>query len=77
MCAGSIYWANIGRVVYAARETQLRRLTGEGNEENPTLNVDCRTVFAGGQKSVEVVGPVEGWEEKVVESARGWWEQHR
>src|SRR5688572_24205628 len=28
MCAGTIYWANIGRVVYGGSEATLRKLTG-------------------------------------------------
>ena len=78
MCAGTIYWANIGRVVYAASEKELRRLTGEANGENMGLDLPCRVVLTEvGQKKVGVFGPVEGWEKRVVESARRWWEEHR
>lgn len=73
MCTGTIYWANIGRVVYAASEAELRRLTGEGNEENFTMRLPCREVLGRGQKGVEVVGPVEGWEERVVEESAKYW----
>lgn len=34
MCAGAIYWANIGRVVYGMTERRLLELTGS-NEQNP------------------------------------------
>ncbi|KAL1302899.1 hypothetical protein AAFC00_003224 [Neodothiora populina] len=57
MCAGTIYWANIGRVVYAASEEHLKRLTGEGNEDNFTMSLGCRVVLASGQKDVQVFGP--------------------
>lgn len=77
MCSGNIYWSNIGRLVYGAKESELRKLTGMGNEENLTLSLQCRELFAHGQKDIEVIGPVEGWEEKVVEGARAWWEAHR
>lgn len=77
MCAGTMYWANIGRLLYGASEADLRKLTGEGNQENMTLNLECREVFDKGQKDVEVIGPVEGWDQKIVESAKGWWEKHR
>ena len=36
----------------------LLALTGD-HEENPTLSLPCRAVFARGQRAVEVVGPVE------------------
>ena len=42
MCAGTQYWANIGRVVFGIEETPLLALTG-GHPENPTLDLPCRT----------------------------------
>lgn len=57
MCAGAIYWAGIGRLVYGLSEHRLRALTGN-HPENPTLALPCREVFAGGQRPTEVVGPL-------------------
>jgi len=57
MCAGAIYWAGIGRLVYALSEHRLRELTGN-HPENPTLDLPCREVFGSGQRSTEVVGPL-------------------
>ncbi len=57
MCAGAMYWAGIGRLVYALSEHRLRDITGN-HPENPTLNLPCRDVFARGQRSTEVVGPL-------------------
>jgi len=57
MCAGAAYWAGFGRVVYGLSESRLRQITGN-HPENPTLDVPCRLVFAGGQRRVEVVGPL-------------------
>src|SRR4051812_18296781 len=57
MCAGAIYWAGIGRVVYGLGEHRLRELTGN-HPENPTLDLPCREVFGSGQRSTEVVGPL-------------------
>jgi tRNA(Arg) A34 adenosine deaminase TadA len=57
MCAGAIYWAGVGRVVYAMSESQLKEITGN-HPENPTLDLPCRVVFEAGQRKVEVVGPV-------------------
>jgi tRNA(Arg) A34 adenosine deaminase TadA len=57
MCAGAIYWAGIGRIVFGMSERQLKTLTGD-HPENPTLDLPCRTVFAAGQRRVEVIGPL-------------------
>jgi tRNA(Arg) A34 adenosine deaminase TadA len=57
MCAGAAYWAGIGRVVYGLSERRLRAITGN-HAENPTLDLPCRTVFAAGQRPVEVIGPL-------------------
>jgi tRNA(Arg) A34 adenosine deaminase TadA len=57
MCAGAIYWAGIGRVVYGLSERRLKSITGD-HGENPTLDLPCRAVFAAGQHTTEVVGPL-------------------
>jgi tRNA(Arg) A34 adenosine deaminase TadA len=57
MCAGAIYWAGIGRLVYGQSEAGLKAMTG-AHEENPTLDLPCRTVFASGQRDVEIIGPL-------------------
>jgi tRNA(Arg) A34 adenosine deaminase TadA len=57
MCAGAIYWAGIGRVVYGQTEKSLKELTG-AHEENPTLDLPCEIVFESGQRPTEVVGPL-------------------
>jgi tRNA(Arg) A34 adenosine deaminase TadA len=73
MCAGTAYWANIGRVVYGAEESALLALTGD-HPENPTLSLPCREVFARGQKAVEVIGPVAEVAEEMIATHRGFWE---
>jgi tRNA(Arg) A34 adenosine deaminase TadA len=70
MCAGAIYWAGVGRVVYALSEKALKAITGN-HPENPTLDLPCRTVFASGQRPVEVIGPL--LEDEAVEVHRGVW----
>jgi tRNA(Arg) A34 adenosine deaminase TadA len=57
MCAGAIYWAGIGRVVYGLSEHRLRTVTGN-HPENPTLDLPCRDVFKSGQRTTEVRGPL-------------------
>jgi tRNA(Arg) A34 adenosine deaminase TadA len=57
MCAGAIYWAGIGRLVYGLSEHRLRIVTGN-HPENPTLDLPCREVFESGQRPTEVIGPM-------------------
>jgi tRNA(Arg) A34 adenosine deaminase TadA len=57
MCAGAIYWAGIGRLVYGLSEHRLRAVTGN-HPENPTLDLRCREVFESGQRPTEVLGPL-------------------
>lgn len=72
MCAGTQYWANIGRLVYGMSERRLLELTGS-HEENPTMDLPCRNVFAAGQKQVEVIGPVPDAEEDIAALHRDFW----
>jgi tRNA(Arg) A34 adenosine deaminase TadA len=57
MCAGAIYWAGIGRVVFGLSEQRLKAITGD-HADNQTLDLPCRAVFAAGQRPTEVVGPL-------------------
>ena len=70
MCAGAIYWAGIGRLVYGLSEHRLRQITGD-HPENPTLDLPCRKVFETGQRPVEVVGPL--LEDEAAELHAGVW----
>ncbi|MFD2016126.1 deaminase [Vibrio olivae] len=70
MCAGAIYWAGVGRVVYGLSEEKLKSITGN-HPENPTLALPCRTVFDSGQRKVEVIGPL--LEEEAAEIQHGVW----
>lgn len=57
MCAGALYWAGVGRVVFGQTEKDLKAATG-AHEENPTLDLPCRIVFSAGQRPTAVVGPL-------------------
>jgi tRNA(Arg) A34 adenosine deaminase TadA len=70
MCAGAIYWAGIGRMVYALPEEALITETGD-EDENPTLDLPSRQVFARGPRTVVVAGPA--LEEQALEPHRGFW----
>lgn len=75
MCAGTQYWAHIGRLVYGMSEARLLELTGN-HTENPTLDLPCREVFARGQKTFEIIGPVPAVEDEIAAVHRDFW-QHR
>lgn len=73
MCAGAIYWAGIGRVVYALGEAALYEITGS-NPENPTLRLPCREVFGRGQTVVAVDGPAERLDAQARAVHEGFWD---
>jgi len=73
MCAGTQYWAHIGRLVYGMSERDLLSLTG-AHPENPTLDLPCREVFARGQKPIEVIGPVPEVQVAIATLHRGFWQ---
>ncbi len=72
MCAGTQYWAHIGRLVYGLAERRLLELTGN-HAENPTLDLPCRDVFARGQKAVQVFGPFVEVEAEIAALHQGFW----
>jgi tRNA(Arg) A34 adenosine deaminase TadA len=72
MCAGTQYWAHIGRVIYGMAESELLALTGN-HAENPTLDLPCREVFARGQKDLRVIGPVPAMAEPIAALHRVFW----
>ncbi len=70
MCAGAIYWTGIGRVVFGLSETALLAMTGS-HDQNPTLNLPCREVFAHGQRAIVVEGPL--LEDEAARVHKGFW----
>lgn len=73
MCAGAVYWAGVGRVVYSLSESRMKSLIGP-HPENLTMDLPCRTVFAAGQRPIEVIGPLIEAEGLAVHV--GFWEDH-
>ena len=72
MCAGTQYWAHIGRVVYGMAESRLLAITGN-HAENPTLDLPCRELFARGQKAIDVIGPVAAVEAEIAALHQDFW----
>lgn len=73
MCAGGLYWAGIGALVYGVSEERLAQLTGD-NEENLTMSLPCRQVLGAGQRDIEIRGPYSDIEADVVKSHEGFWQ---
>ena len=74
MCAGTQYWAHIGRLVYGMSEARLLQLTGN-HAENPTMDLPCREVFARGQKDVRIWGPVPEVEAEIAALHLAFWQR--
>lgn len=72
MCAGTAYWANIGRVVFGMTEHALLQCTGS-HSENPTMSVSSRYVFDHCQKPVKLIGPVTEMEAEIASLQQRFW----
>jgi tRNA(Arg) A34 adenosine deaminase TadA len=55
MCAGAVFWARIGRVVFGLRAERLYERKGDAGRQ---LHLSCREVLDRGNHEVKVVGPV-------------------
>jgi len=55
MCAGAVFWARIGRVVFGLRAERLYEMKGDAGRQ---LHLSCREVLDRGNHEVEVIGPV-------------------
>ena len=53
MCAGALFWARVGRVVFGVGNPAIMRVGGK-----PTLALNSASVLASGSHTVEVFGPV-------------------
>ena len=75
MCAGTQYWANIGKLVYGITERQLLAYTGS-HSENPTMDVPCRYIFEHSQKPIQVWGPIEEVSTEICELHQSFWSEN-
>lgn len=56
MCAGAIFWANIGRVVFGIDAERLRAFRGERQDQRDA-ELSCRDVFAASPHPIACIGP--------------------
>jgi tRNA(adenine34) deaminase len=70
MCAGAIFWSNIGRVVYGIDAVRLRVFRGERAEQRDA-ELSCRDVFAASPHPITCIGPALIDEASVVH--QGFW----
>ncbi|MBP2100645.1 nucleoside deaminase [Enterococcus rivorum] len=73
MCTGTIYWGNIGTIVYGMTEKRLLELTGS-NEQNPTFDLPSKEILGHGQKDIQVIGPFSEVEVLAAKVHEGYWE---
>ncbi|MDZ4100041.1 MAG: nucleoside deaminase [Hydrogenophaga sp.] len=57
MCAGAIFWSNIGRVVFGIDAVRLRVFRGELAAQRDA-ELSCRDVFTASPHPIECIGPV-------------------
>lgn len=53
MCAGALYWAGVGRIVFALDVRSMAELNGPES----ILPLGCAEVVQGGTRALEVIGP--------------------
>jgi len=56
MCAGAIFWANIGRVVFGIDAERLRVFRGDHGDQRDA-ELSCRDVFRASPHPIECIGP--------------------
>jgi len=56
MCAGAIFWSNIGRVVFGIDAERLRVFRGERGDQRDA-ELSCRDVFRASPHRIECIGP--------------------
>lgn len=72
MCSGTIYWAEVGAVVFGMTEHRLGEMTGD-DPENQTQDLECRVIFASGRRDVIVRGPFPELEEHIAAQHKAFW----
>jgi tRNA(Arg) A34 adenosine deaminase TadA len=72
MCAGAIFWGNVGRVVYALGIDALYEIIQE-HPDNPSLRMHASEVFDLATKNIELLGPAPELHEEASAIHRDYW----
>lgn len=72
MCAGAIYYANIGRVVFGVSRATLDTLIGSSKMNTP-LKMTSKDVFQSGSKAIEIIGPIPEMEDELLTLQKTFW----
>jgi len=72
MCAGAIFWSQIGRVVFALSEIELYAIIGPSPDQ---LLLPCREVFAHSERHIQVLGPATELETEARLVHQGFWKK--
>lgn len=67
MCAGTIYWGNVGRIVYATNIEDKDNRDKIENENYKMLSIDFRKVLASGGKDIVIDGPYVDLEDELMQ----------
>ncbi|MBA3450602.1 MAG: nucleoside deaminase [Chloroflexia bacterium] len=71
MCAGTIFYSGIRRVVYGVSRGRVRALSPDAADK-PALNISCRDMLSKSTRAIEVIGPLlEDEAERVFAEAAG------
>ncbi|MCY4632079.1 MAG: nucleoside deaminase [bacterium] len=57
MCAGTIYWGGVSRVVFGLGERSLYEIAGAQSTTPVAIFGGCRLILEGGTRDIEVIGP--------------------
>lgn len=70
MCAGTLYWSNVRRLVFGLSMPELLRITG-GPESSHIPAIDCHEVLERAPHEIEIVGPL--LEDEAARCHEGYW----
>lgn len=71
MCAGAIFWAGVGRVVYALSNDSLMDMLPD-RADAPALDMAAASVIAAGNRAISVEGPA--IEAEAADPHAGFWD---